>query len=55
MPLAACRLASSNVKVAEKAVEIEAETVKAAGVEVIQAVSVVAASAEEDASRRGER
>ena len=52
MPLAVCKHASNNVKVVAK---VEAETVKAAGAEVIKAASVVAASAEEEDSKRGER
>ena len=57
LPLAACRLASNNVKaaekVAEKVVDLAAE--KAAGAEVIKAASVAVASAEEEDSKRGER
>ena len=56
MPLAVCRHVSNSVKAVEKAVaKVEAETVKAAGAEVIKAASVVAASAEEEDSKRGER
>jgi len=63
MPLAVCRLASNNVKVVAKVeaetvkvvAKVEAETVKAAGAEVTKVVSAVAASAEEEDSKRGKR
>ena len=60
MPLAVCRHVSNSVKAVEKAVEkavakVEAETVKAAGAEVTKVVSAVAASAEEEDSKRGKR
>ena len=52
MPLAVCRLASNNVKAAEKVARVEVETVKAAGAEVIKVASAVAASAAEEDSKR---
>ena len=57
MPLAVCRHVSNSVKAVEKAVaKVEAETVKAAGAEVIkEASAVVAASVAEEDSKRGKR
>ena len=56
MPLAVCRHVSNSVKAVEKAVaKVEAEIVKVAGAEVTKVVSAVAASAEEEDSKRGKR